>query len=161
VERKEETSWAVVGSKGWKVVVVAGSWRVSEEEEEAGESVGRRLPVRVSQMDMVRWVGWKREWGWVVRAATVLCWVDVVLGRREIPKIIALIFADPARPSASAPYKFCFDFFQFPDHPSEGIVILLKDLRVIVVTTFSPGCILLIEVPSGADSERTATQSLV
>lgn len=84
MERKEETSWAVVGSKGWKVVVVAGSWRVSEEEE-AGGSVGRRLPVRVSQMDMVRW-------GWVVRAATVLCWVDVVLGRREMPKIIALRF---------------------------------------------------------------------
>ncbi len=60
MERKEETSWAVVGSKGWKAVVVAGSWRVSEEEEEAGESVGRRLPVRVSQMDMVRW-GWVEE----------------------------------------------------------------------------------------------------
>ncbi len=28
----------------------------------------------------------------MVRAATVLCWVDVVLGRREIPKIIALRF---------------------------------------------------------------------
>lgn len=59
MERKEETSWAVVGSKGWKVVVVAGSWTVSEE---AGgwESVGRRLPVRVSQMDMVRW-SWVEE----------------------------------------------------------------------------------------------------
>ncbi len=97
----------------------------------------------------------------MVRAATVLCWVDVVLDRREVPKIIALISADPARPSASAPYSSALDFFRFLDHPSKGIVILLKDLRGIVVTTFSPGCILLIEVPSGADSERTATQSLV
>lgn len=47
VERKEETSWAVVGSKGWKVVEEAeGSWRVSVESE------GFRLPVRVPQKDM-------------------------------------------------------------------------------------------------------------
>jgi len=49
----------------------------------------------------------------VVRAATVLCWVDVVLGRREIPKIIALIFADPARPSASAHYSSASISFDF------------------------------------------------
>ncbi len=47
MDRKEETSWAVVGSKGWKVVEEAeGSWRVSVESE------GFRLPVRVPQKDM-------------------------------------------------------------------------------------------------------------
>ena len=51
MERKEETSWAVFGSKGWKVVEGAESWRASEEEEE--ESEGFRLPVSVPQNDIV------------------------------------------------------------------------------------------------------------
>lgn len=54
--RKEETSWAVEGSKGvgWKVS--AGSWRKAEDddeedEEEEDEDEGFR-PVRESQIDM-------------------------------------------------------------------------------------------------------------
>lgn len=38
----------------------------------------------------------------MVRAATMLCQLDVVLDRREMPKINALRFADSAKPSASA-----------------------------------------------------------
>lgn len=82
MERKEETSWAVVGSKGWKVVDVAGSWRVPEEEVEGGEeSEGRRLPVRVPQKDMVsrrlcgRWSGC----GWWVLRQCCVRWMSYLI----------------------------------------------------------------------------------